>query len=186
MILQVQAVDDASPPMTGMAQVIVQVTNINDNPPIITNPAGEKLPYMCNLTSILGVIYSYCVFVDPCRFKCCLQSAGGHCTLNPVFCDSYWCRWRCTNVHTNTIHGELSVLDNKFFDSESNIATLAILGTTHVLTLHAWSIMHVLSIRANYEVNSSLVHRLNQKTMNKAMGIHAKKKSMGFLNLASD
>lgn len=43
MILQVQAVDDAAPPRTGMAQVTVQVTNINDNPPIITNPAGEKL-----------------------------------------------------------------------------------------------------------------------------------------------
>ena len=43
MVLQVQAVDDAASPLTGVAQVTVQVTNVNDNPPIITNPAGEKL-----------------------------------------------------------------------------------------------------------------------------------------------
>jgi len=41
MALQVQAVDDASPPRTGMAQVTVDVTNVNDNDPIINDPAGE-------------------------------------------------------------------------------------------------------------------------------------------------
>jgi len=37
----VQAVDDGSSPRTGMAQVTVDVTNINDNVPIISDPAGE-------------------------------------------------------------------------------------------------------------------------------------------------
>ena len=49
MILQVRAVDDATPPRTGMAQVTVQVTNVNDNPPIITSPAGERLQAQCTL-----------------------------------------------------------------------------------------------------------------------------------------
>ena len=49
--IQVRAVDDATPPRTGMAQVTVQVTNVNDNPPIITNPAGERLQAQCTLNS---------------------------------------------------------------------------------------------------------------------------------------
>ena len=51
MILQVRAVDDATPPRTGMAQVTVQVTNVNDNPPIISNPASERLHAQCALNS---------------------------------------------------------------------------------------------------------------------------------------
>ena len=39
--LQVQAVDDGPTPRTGMAQVTVDVTNVNDNVPIISDPAGE-------------------------------------------------------------------------------------------------------------------------------------------------
>jgi len=39
--LQVQAVDDGPSPRTGMAQVTVDVTNVNDNVPIISDPAGE-------------------------------------------------------------------------------------------------------------------------------------------------
>ena len=33
--------DDASPPRTAMAQVTVDVTNVNDNVPMISNPTGE-------------------------------------------------------------------------------------------------------------------------------------------------
>ena len=51
MILQVRAVDDAASPRTGMAQVTVQVTNVNDNPPVISNPAGERLDAQCILIS---------------------------------------------------------------------------------------------------------------------------------------
>jgi len=40
MALQVQAVDDASPPRTGMAQDTVDVTNVNENDLIIYDPAG--------------------------------------------------------------------------------------------------------------------------------------------------
>ena len=34
-----------------MAQVTVQITNVNDNPPIISNPAGERLHAQCALNS---------------------------------------------------------------------------------------------------------------------------------------
>ena len=43
--------DDAAPPRTGMAQVTVQITNVNDNPPIINNPASERLHAQCVLDS---------------------------------------------------------------------------------------------------------------------------------------
>ena len=59
MALQVQAVDDASPPRTGMAQVTVDVTNVNDNVPIISDPAGE---HYCASLRLLQLTNSLCMY----------------------------------------------------------------------------------------------------------------------------
>ncbi len=40
-VTQVLAIDDATPPLTGTATIIVTIDPENDNAPIITNPPGE-------------------------------------------------------------------------------------------------------------------------------------------------
>ena len=44
--------------MTGMAQVIVDVTNVNDNVPVISDPVGECYVQGC------CSLYTYCAYIS--------------------------------------------------------------------------------------------------------------------------